>query len=246
MMTRFPVLLSGDGDLFVWGSNKRGQLPTSEPFLTTPTLVKRLLLVGEKVIHAWSGWTHIIAQTGETMLLICVHTTDSQHKDHPVSSSLSPSGSETGRVFTWGRGDYGQLGQEAATSQNPELLQLVDPSAEGGNLPAEVKVLHGATQVRLLSLGTHWSACKCFRVGDISISIVAVAAALVYQQKLPVSVQQGAADNHIYTQVAEGCCARWKTAAEWEAGPLRVLNDLKHTNSQSSTYVQSFHRAPLP
>lgn len=84
-MKRFPVLLSGDGDLFVWGCNKRGQLTTSEPFLSAPTPVKRLLLGGEKVIHAWSGWTHIVAQTGETRLHIrtvtYIHTTDSQHKD---------------------------------------------------------------------------------------------------------------------------------------------------------------------
>lgn len=70
-------------------------------------------------------------------------------------TSLSLSISETGRVFTWGRGDYGQLGRQAATNQNPER-QSVGPSAEGGNqkacLPAEVKVLCGATQVRLLSV----------------------------------------------------------------------------------------------
>lgn len=76
-MKPFPVLLSGDGDLFVWGCNKHGQLTTSAPFLSAPTLVKRLLLGGEKVIHAWSGWTHIVAQTGETMLHIHIVPTAS-------------------------------------------------------------------------------------------------------------------------------------------------------------------------
>uniref|UniRef100_A0A3Q3WI16 RCC1-like domain-containing protein n=1 Tax=Mola mola TaxID=94237 RepID=A0A3Q3WI16_MOLML len=113
------VCLTGDGDLFLWGSNKHGQLPHSEPFLCSPTLMKRSLLAGEKVIHVWSGWTHIVAQT-------------------------------TGRVFTWGRADYGQLGRRASTSQSAER-QSVTPSAEGGNQeachPAEVKVLHGATQI---------------------------------------------------------------------------------------------------
>ncbi|XP_039664681.1 secretion-regulating guanine nucleotide exchange factor isoform X3 [Perca fluviatilis] len=112
------VCLTGDGDLFLWGSNKHGQLTTAQPFLSSPTLVKRSLLGGEKVIRVWSGWTHIVAQT------------------------------ESGRVFTWGRGDYGQLGRQASTSQNPEL-QPTAPSA--GNqeacLPAEVNVLRGATQI---------------------------------------------------------------------------------------------------
>ncbi|XP_054482723.1 secretion-regulating guanine nucleotide exchange factor-like isoform X2 [Anoplopoma fimbria] len=114
------VCLTGDGDLFLWGSNKRGQLTATEPFLSSPTLVKRSLLGKEKVINVWSGWTHIVAQT------------------------------ESGRVFTWGRGDYGQLGRQASTSQNSKWPST-DPSADVGNqeacLPAEVKVLRGATQI---------------------------------------------------------------------------------------------------
>ncbi|XP_053175684.1 secretion-regulating guanine nucleotide exchange factor [Scomber japonicus] len=110
------VCLTADGDLFLWGSNKHGQLTTTEPFLSSPTLLKRSLLGGEKVKNVWSGWTHIVAQT------------------------------ESGRVFTWGRGNYGQLGRPTSTSSNPE-----QPSAEGGkqevNLPAEVKALRGATQI---------------------------------------------------------------------------------------------------
>lgn len=62
----FPVVFAGDGDLFLWGSNKHGQLTSTEPFLPSPTLMRRSLLGGEKVIHVWSGWTHIVAQTGET------------------------------------------------------------------------------------------------------------------------------------------------------------------------------------
>lgn len=59
--------------------------------------------------------------------------------------------SETGKVFTWGRGNYGQLGRVASANQNSEL-QSHGPVAEGGCqeacFPAEVKVLSGATQVR--------------------------------------------------------------------------------------------------
>lgn len=54
-----------NGDLFLWGSNKHSQLLSSEPFLSSPTPVKRSLLGGETVLGVWSGWTHIVAQTGE-------------------------------------------------------------------------------------------------------------------------------------------------------------------------------------
>lgn len=58
-------VFAGDGDMFLWGSNKHGQLATPGAFLPSPSAVKPTLLGGEKVIHAWSGWTHIVAQTGE-------------------------------------------------------------------------------------------------------------------------------------------------------------------------------------
>ncbi|XP_060931917.1 secretion-regulating guanine nucleotide exchange factor isoform X2 [Limanda limanda] len=114
------VCLTGDSDLFLWGSNKHGQLTTSEPFLSSPAPLRRSLLGGEKVMNVWSGWTHIVAQT------------------------------ESGRVFTWGRGDYGQLGRQAATTQNAEQ-QSDGPSTGSENqevcLPTEVKDLRGATQI---------------------------------------------------------------------------------------------------
>uniref|UniRef100_A0A1A8PM61 Secretion regulating guanine nucleotide exchange factor n=1 Tax=Nothobranchius rachovii TaxID=451742 RepID=A0A1A8PM61_9TELE len=116
------VCLTGEGDLFMWGSNKHGQLTTSEPFLPSPTLLKPSLFNGEKVVSVWSGWTHVVAQT------------------------------ESGRVFTWGRGDYGQLGRRASTNQKTEQ-HSADSVSEGGHkvseacFPEEVKVLHGATQV---------------------------------------------------------------------------------------------------
>uniref|UniRef100_A0A665ULE3 Secretion regulating guanine nucleotide exchange factor n=1 Tax=Echeneis naucrates TaxID=173247 RepID=A0A665ULE3_ECHNA len=97
------VCLTGDGDLFLWGSNKHCQLTTTEPFLSSPTLMKHSLLDGEKVRNVWSGWTHIIAQT------------------------------ESGRVFTWGRGGYGQLGQKTSTNEKAEQ-QSAAPLADGGCL----------------------------------------------------------------------------------------------------------------
>ncbi|XP_026221881.1 secretion-regulating guanine nucleotide exchange factor [Anabas testudineus] len=114
------VCLTEDGDLFLWGSNKHGQLTTTDPFLSSPTLLKRSLLSGEKVMNVWSGWTHIVAQT------------------------------ESGRVFTWGRGDYGQLGRLRSTGQKPEQQSaglLAESDTQEVCLPTEVKVLKGATQI---------------------------------------------------------------------------------------------------
>ncbi|KAM9854789.1 secretion-regulating guanine nucleotide exchange factor [Aulostomus maculatus] len=114
------VCLTGEGDLFLWGSNKHGQLATTEPFLSTPTLLRHSMLGGEKVRNVRSGWTHVVART------------------------------KSGRVFTWGRGNYGQLGRPLSTSQNPEHQSAVPASAAGGSQvypPAEVEALYGATQV---------------------------------------------------------------------------------------------------
>lgn len=114
------VCLTRDGDLYLWGSNKQGQLASTDRFLSSPTLLTSPQFNGEKVRNVWSGWSHVVAQT------------------------------ESGRVFTWGRGDYGQLGRRASTRREPQQ-QLSWPAAEGGILevcpPAEVKDLCGATQI---------------------------------------------------------------------------------------------------
>uniref|UniRef100_A0A3B3DPF2 Secretion regulating guanine nucleotide exchange factor n=1 Tax=Oryzias melastigma TaxID=30732 RepID=A0A3B3DPF2_ORYME len=121
LRSSIPCLVPEEGELFLWGSNKHGQLGTSESFLPSPSPLRRSLLNGEKVSNVWSGWSHIIAQT------------------------------ESGRVFTWGRGDYGQLGRPNSDSQSPEQL-LTDSVAGNGQsravcLPAEVHALRGATQI---------------------------------------------------------------------------------------------------
>jgi hypothetical protein len=54
----------GGGDVFLWGSNKYGQLTTNDCFSTYPALLNRSLLDGEAATHVWSGWTHLVAKTG--------------------------------------------------------------------------------------------------------------------------------------------------------------------------------------
>ncbi|XP_036620996.1 secretion-regulating guanine nucleotide exchange factor [Trichosurus vulpecula] len=74
--------LTDEGDLYVWGSNKHGQLVSPAAFLPTPQKIEATCFQNEKVTMVWSGWTHLVART------------------------------ETGKIFTWGRADYGQLGRK--------------------------------------------------------------------------------------------------------------------------------------
>ncbi|XP_038620429.1 secretion-regulating guanine nucleotide exchange factor isoform X2 [Tachyglossus aculeatus] len=75
------VALTDKGNLYVWGSNKHGQLVNKDAFLPSPQKIEEHHFSSEKIVTVWSGWTHMVAQT------------------------------ETGKVFTWGRADYGQLGR---------------------------------------------------------------------------------------------------------------------------------------
>lgn len=61
------------GDVFLWGSNKHGQLCRKETFLPLPTALDRSLLNGESVSAIHSGWTHVIAQTGMNANSVITH-----------------------------------------------------------------------------------------------------------------------------------------------------------------------------
>ncbi|ELW70753.1 Tryptophan 5-hydroxylase 1, partial [Tupaia chinensis] len=56
--------LTGAGELYVWGSNKHGQLAAQAAFLPTPQNIEKRCFQNEKVTAVWSGWTHLVAQTG--------------------------------------------------------------------------------------------------------------------------------------------------------------------------------------
>ncbi|NWS93203.1 SRGEF factor, partial [Toxostoma redivivum] len=91
------VSLTDEGHLYVWGSNKHGQLVSRDIFLAEPKKIDTQCFSHEKVGAVWSGWTHLVAQT------------------------------EAGQVFSWGRVDYGQLGRHVvvpstAPAQSLELL----------------------------------------------------------------------------------------------------------------------------
>uniref|UniRef100_A0A8C1LJA0 Secretion regulating guanine nucleotide exchange factor n=1 Tax=Cyprinus carpio TaxID=7962 RepID=A0A8C1LJA0_CYPCA len=109
------ICLTVKGDVFLWGSNKHGQLVSESHFLPLPVALDRSLLQGERVIDVHSGWTHLVAIT------------------------------ESGRVFTWGRANYGQLGQTNLSTEKES--DIATSSGQSISRPIEVKALFGATQI---------------------------------------------------------------------------------------------------
>ncbi|XP_028644705.1 secretion-regulating guanine nucleotide exchange factor isoform X4 [Grammomys surdaster] len=85
--------LTDTGELYVWGRNKHGQLASLDAFLPLPQRIEAHYFQDEKVTAVWSGWTHLVAKT------------------------------ETGKVFTWGRADYGQLGRKLESSEAQKPLE---------------------------------------------------------------------------------------------------------------------------
>ncbi|XP_054555372.1 secretion-regulating guanine nucleotide exchange factor isoform X4 [Talpa occidentalis] len=112
--------LTDSGELYVWGSNKHGQLASQAAFLPMPQKIEAQSFQNEKVTGVWSGWTHLVAQT------------------------------ETGKVFTWGRADYGQLGRtlESHEGWNLEKQESSHPvSRPQKSTPSSLHCLTGATEV---------------------------------------------------------------------------------------------------
>ncbi|XP_053305343.1 secretion-regulating guanine nucleotide exchange factor [Spea bombifrons] len=87
------VLLTESGELYVWGSNKHGQLLQKETFVLQPQRVESHRFSREKIHSAWSGWTHMVVQT------------------------------ETGNVYSWGRSSYGQLGRKISVKDEDDQTQ---------------------------------------------------------------------------------------------------------------------------
>ncbi|XP_043337264.1 secretion-regulating guanine nucleotide exchange factor isoform X1 [Cervus canadensis] len=112
--------LTDAGELYVWGSNKHGQLASQAAFLLLPQRIEAHYFQNEKIAAVWSGWTHLVAQT------------------------------VTGKVFTWGRADYGQLGRTVETREGWQS-EKQDPSLPGSGpqkgTPSCLPCLTGATEI---------------------------------------------------------------------------------------------------
>ncbi|XP_062950567.1 secretion-regulating guanine nucleotide exchange factor isoform X2 [Cynocephalus volans] len=113
--------LTDAGELYVWGSNKHGQLATQAAFLPMPQKIEARCFQNEKVTAVWSGWTHLVAQT------------------------------ETGKVFTWGRADYGQLGRKLESHEGckPEKRDsFLLCSRPQNSTPSSLHCLTGANEAK--------------------------------------------------------------------------------------------------
>ncbi|CAK6449241.1 unnamed protein product [Pipistrellus nathusii] len=112
--------LTDSGELYVWGSNKHGQLASQAAFLPVPQKIEAHCFQNEKVTAVWSGWTHLVAQT------------------------------ETGKVFTWGRADYGQLGRKLESEEGWGPEKQSSPlacSRPWESTPSSLHCLTGATEI---------------------------------------------------------------------------------------------------
>ncbi|XP_062823735.1 secretion-regulating guanine nucleotide exchange factor isoform X4 [Anolis carolinensis] len=112
--------LTDEGELYVWGNNKHKQLVNKDDFVLKPQKIDAHYFGGEKVRRVWNGWTHMVAQT------------------------------EMGKVFTWGRADYGQLGRSGLPYE--QMGQDGKASDENSvkeplHSPALVPALTGASQI---------------------------------------------------------------------------------------------------
>ncbi|XP_005990554.1 secretion-regulating guanine nucleotide exchange factor [Latimeria chalumnae] len=112
------VCLTDGGGLYVWGNNKYGQLVRRENFLSYPQCIEAQHFQGERIDAVWSGWTHLVART------------------------------ETGKIFTWGRSDYGQLGRIAADEgAELESCRSQDTQRSQSSHTSLVQSLFGASQI---------------------------------------------------------------------------------------------------
>nr|XP_033783847.1 secretion-regulating guanine nucleotide exchange factor isoform X2 [Geotrypetes seraphini] len=69
------VSLTDEGVLYVWGSNKHGQLASKEAFVAKPQKIEASVFSGERIDEVWSGWTHVVVQTafGQSTIMMSVN-----------------------------------------------------------------------------------------------------------------------------------------------------------------------------
>uniref|UniRef100_A0AAA9TJ28 Secretion-regulating guanine nucleotide exchange factor n=1 Tax=Bos taurus TaxID=9913 RepID=A0AAA9TJ28_BOVIN len=120
--------LTDAGELYVWGSNKHGQLASQAAFLLLPQRIEARCFQNEKIAAVWSGWTHLVAQTGLPDVRTCyvapgrvwtVNRTERLKKiraQNPAPPSAISCGSEHnlavigGVCHSWGWNEHGMCG----------------------------------------------------------------------------------------------------------------------------------------
>ncbi|XP_068255273.1 secretion-regulating guanine nucleotide exchange factor isoform X6 [Nyctibius grandis] len=172
----FTIILVGSGLVLSCGSNSFGQLGV--PQISGPcSIPQKIESLKEKVVDVAAGLRHALAATesglvfqwgtgmasrakranqGKTLPLFLTAKEprevtgleDVKVKRVAASSYHSVSLTETGKVFTWGRADYGQLGRHAVVSDGQEACTASEQHLElSCNIPTSVPCLDGASQI---------------------------------------------------------------------------------------------------
>ncbi|XP_037258063.1 secretion-regulating guanine nucleotide exchange factor isoform X4 [Falco rusticolus] len=172
----FTIILVGSGLVLSCGSNNFGQLGV--PQISGPCLIpQKIESLKEKVVDVAAGLRHALAATesglvlqwgtgmasqakranqGKTLPLFltakepCKVTglEDVKVKTVAASSYHSVLLTDTGKVFTWGRADYGQLGRHVVVPDGQEACTASEQHLELlGNIPVSVPCLSGASQI---------------------------------------------------------------------------------------------------
>ncbi|XP_070347410.1 secretion-regulating guanine nucleotide exchange factor isoform X28 [Equus asinus] len=165
------AVVTDGGSLFVCGLNKDGQLGlghTEDVLYFTPCRS----LLGCPIQQVACGWDFTIILTGNGQLLSCGSNSFGQlgvphgPRRCVVPQAIEPlrekvvsiaaglrhalAATETGKVFTWGRADYGQLGRKLESHENWKLdkqgLSLPCPRPQKST-PSPLHCLMGATEV---------------------------------------------------------------------------------------------------
>ncbi|XP_062432492.1 secretion-regulating guanine nucleotide exchange factor isoform X2 [Rhea pennata] len=172
----FTIILVGTGLVLSCGSNSFGQLGV--PQISGPCLIPlKIESMKEKVVDISAGLRHALAATesglvfqwgtgmasrakrtsqGKTLPLFltakepCGVTglEDIKVKRVAAGTYHSVSLTETGKIFTWGRADYGQLGRCAVVPDEQEVCRASEQHLERlCNIPISVPCLEGASQI---------------------------------------------------------------------------------------------------
>ncbi|XP_032212785.1 secretion-regulating guanine nucleotide exchange factor isoform X4 [Mustela erminea] len=174
----FTIILTESGQVLSCGSNCFGQLgvPHGPRRCMVPQAIE---LLKEKVVCIAAGLRHALAATANGVVFqwgtglassgrrLCPGQTlppfltarepsrvtgleNSKVTCVLAGSDHSASLTETGKVFTWGRADYGQLGKKLASPEDWKL-QSQDPSCPHSgprkSMPSPLRCLTGATEI---------------------------------------------------------------------------------------------------